>query len=91
MTTKKENFKLLGATVRFNDEQSVVVGDYHDGRFTYICLSNGDKVFKEALTVIEQPSKEVRELKSRYNLSQNRASIFYLSREIKEQIEEELK
>lgn len=91
MTTKENFNKLLGATVRFNDEQSMVVGDYHDGRFTYICLSNGDKVFKEALTVIEQPSKEVRELKRRYNITQNRGWRMSLLRQIKEQIKEETK
>ena len=58
----KKTVKLLGKKVTYNQvnlngvvtsKESVVIGDYHDGRFLYICLSNGDKMFSQALTIIE--------------------------------------
>ena len=35
-------------------KESKVVGHEHDGRFNWVCLENGDKMFKEALTIVEE-------------------------------------
>ncbi len=40
-------------------KQAVITGEYHDGRFNWICLDNGDKMFAQALTVWEEPTESV--------------------------------
>lgn len=40
-------------------KEAVITGEYHDGRFNWICLDNGDKMFSEALTILEHPTESV--------------------------------
>lgn len=45
--------------------ESVVKGFYRDGSLHYVCLENGDKMFKEALTVTQDNSKRIKQLEDR--------------------------
>lgn len=53
------SYTLPAGSLRATPEykESVITGEYHDGRFNYICLENGDKVFKHSLTIIDRLTK----------------------------------
>ncbi len=64
-----ENTELkIGTRVRYTrtsvlkestNEESIVTGFYNDGSLHYVCLMNGDKMFKEALTIVIEKYKIV--------------------------------
>jgi hypothetical protein len=50
----KVSYTLVSLNKPSEYKESIVTGFYNDGSLHYVCLENGDKMFKEALTIVIQ-------------------------------------